>query len=350
MRRVLCVIALAAAAAGAQEPTLKVGTDAPPLAIAKWVKGDPVTIEKGRIYVVEFWTTADEGAMPRLSELQDTYKDKVTFIGVATQDDRGNTLDAVEAMVKDKGPAMGYTVAWDDGEKTRAAWLAAAGVRGIPCAFIVDGNGKIAFFNHPLLLDLPLSRLVAGKWDPVKGPEEMQAGIKLAQEILQMDRRMALSALETFEKEFPELAWTEVVRSRTASSLPAAKLRMLLLAGRNDDATALGTKLLEKGVKFNNPMALNEVAWLIVDPEMKIAKRDLDLAMNAATKAVELTKGEDGAILDTLARVYCWKGDLAKAIEIQTTAVEKAAGNAEMADELQTILDQYKAEAAAKKE
>ncbi len=345
MLRILCVIALVAVAAQAQGPTLKVGSDAPPLTIAKWVKGDAVTLEKGRLYVVEFWTTANEIAMPRLSELRDTYAGKVTFIGVATQDE-DNTLEAVESMVKDKGPAMGYTVAWDDGGKTRAAWLAAAGVRGVPCAFVVDGDGKIAYFGHPLLIDFPLGRLVAGKWDPVKGPEEMQAAFKRAEEMLQMDRNMALNAFPAFEKDYPELAWSEAIRSNTASSLPTAKFRMLLLSGRNDDATALGTKLVEKGVKYNNSMVLNEVAWLIVDPDMQIENRDLDLAMTAATKAVELSKGENGSILDTLARVCFWKGDLPKAIEIQTKAVEKADGNE--VGQLQETLDEYMAKAVAK--
>jgi len=353
MLRTLALIALVAVAAEAQEATLRVGSDAPPLAIAKWVKGDPVTFEKGRLYVVEFWAATDVGciaAMPHLSELQDTYKDRITFIGVTTQDEKGNTLEAVEKLAQEKGAGMGYTVAWDDAAKTYAAWMTAAGVQRVPCSFVVDGNGKIACIDHPVMLDLPLARLVAGKWDPVKGPEDVRTGLRLAHEMLQMDRRMALNALETFEKEYPELAWTEAVQSRGASSLPTSKFRMLLLAGRNDEATALGAKIVEKGARFDNPMVLNEVAWLIVDPEMQIAKRDLDLAMKAAEKAVELSKGEDGAILDTLARVYHWKGDLGKAIEIQTKAVEKAAGDAEMLAELQTVLDQYKAEAAAKRE
>lgn len=353
MLRMLSMIALAAVAAEAQEATLKVGSDAPPLTIAKWVKGDAVTLEKGRIYVVEFWATwcgPCIAGMRHLSELQETYKDKITFVGVTAQDARGNTLEAVETMVKEKGPAMGYTVAWDDAGKTNGAWMTAAAQGGIPTSFVVDGNGKIAYIGHPITLDIPLSRLVAGKWDPVKGPEEIQAGLKRASEIVQMDRRMALDAFPAFERDYPELVWTEAVRSNGASSLPTSKLRMLLLAGRNDDAAALGAKLVQRGVKFNNPMELNLVAWLIVDPQMEIEKRDLDLAMNAATKAVELSGGEEGAILDTLARVYYWKGDLTKAIEIQTKAVEKAAGNEEMLPDLQGALEQYQAEAAAKKE
>ncbi len=346
MLRVLCVIALATVAARAQEATLKVGSDAPPLTIAKWVKGDAVHLEKGRIHVVAFWTAGDvrsTACLPRLSELQDEYKDKATFVAVASD---GDTLEAVEAMTKEMGPAMGYAVAFDDGAKTKAAWLAAAGVKGVTCAFVVDSNGKIAFFGHPFLIDFPLGRLAAGKWDAAKGPEEMQAAFRRAEAVVQMDRSVALASLAAFEKEYPELAWTRAVSGRGLMSLPTTKFRLLLLAGKSEEARTLGNALVERGVKFNDPFILNLVSWLIVDPEMELAERDLDLAMTAAEKAVELTKGEEGAILDTLARVYYWKGDLTKAIEIQTKAVEKDAGD----ETLQGALDEYKEKAAAKKE
>lgn len=304
------------------------------------MKGDPVAFEKGKIYVVEFWATwcgPCVASMPHLSELQDAYKDKVTFVGV-TKEDEHNTLEAVEAMVKERGPGMGYTVAWDDAGKTYDAYMKAAGQNGIPCSYVVDGDGKIAYIGHPVTLDLVLAWLVAGTWDPAQGPAKMGALYQRAQEIFQMDRSMAFPALVTFEKENPEMA----------PMIEEAKFHLLLRAGKTADASAVGAKMVEKGIRFNSPEKLNQVAWTIVDPATDLKDRDLDLAMKAAQKAVELTKGEDGAILDTLARAHYWKGDLAKAIEIQTKAVEKAASNPEMLSELQDVLEAYKAEAAEK--
>ena len=61
--------------------------------------------------------------MPHLSQLQRDYKDKhVTVIGM-TSVDKTNTLEAVNAMVKEKGDGMDYTVAFDDGRKTNEAWM-----------------------------------------------------------------------------------------------------------------------------------------------------------------------------------------------------------------------------------
>jgi tetratricopeptide (TPR) repeat protein len=84
-------------------------------------------------------------------------------------------------------------------------------------------------------------------------------------------------------------------------------------------------------------MTLNYLAWTILDtPEMK--NRDLDLALDFAKKAADLTKHEDCAILDTLARAYFEKGDLDKAIEIQAQALEKC--------EMAKTLAKYKAKKA----
>ena len=50
-------MAWATLAPGAAAQDLKLGDPAPPLAITEWVKGEPVALEKGKIYLVEFWAT-----------------------------------------------------------------------------------------------------------------------------------------------------------------------------------------------------------------------------------------------------------------------------------------------------
>lgn len=58
-------IRLAAAAAlilsvsaGALAQELTIGSSAPPLKIAKWIKGTPIDgFEKGKVYVLEFWAS-----------------------------------------------------------------------------------------------------------------------------------------------------------------------------------------------------------------------------------------------------------------------------------------------------
>jgi tetratricopeptide (TPR) repeat protein len=118
------------------------------------------------------------------------------------------------------------------------------------------------------------------------------------------------------------------------------KYQLMMEAGDAAGAHKAGMALVEKAVKEKNAMALNQIAWNIVDPEANVKNKDLELALKAADEAVKLTKSEDGMILDTLARVYWVKGDKAKAIELQTKAVEKVP--AEEKDQIQKSLDEYK--------
>ena len=71
-----------------------------------------------------------------------------------------------------------------------------------------------------------------------------------------------------------------------------------------------------------NGLVLNDIAWTIVDPQTWLKKRDLDLAENAANLAVQNTRRQSGAILDTLAWTYFQKGEKDKAIETEKEALK----------------------------
>lgn len=317
---------------------LSVGDKAPPLSIEKWVKGEPITgFEKGRVYVIEFWATWCGPCimqMPHLTSLQKEHKkDGVTIIGVSRKDRNGNTLELVEEMVKEKGDGMGYTVAWDKGSETFNAYMAAAGQQGIPCSFVVDGNGTIAYIGHPMWLDYPLEGLIKGDWDAASGKEKIAKAQERLMAIYQevdADPEGAIKKIEAFEKEYPSVA-----------PMVADMKYVLMVQTENPAAGETGRKIVEKAVKDKDAAKLNQIAWQIVDPEGQIKKRDLDLAMLAATKGVELTNEKDAAVLDTLARVHFWKGDIDKAIEWQKKAIARAEGG--MKDQLEGVLKEYEA-------
>ena len=338
-------IALALAAAlfqtAPQKPTLAVGSPAPALTIEKWVKGAPVAgFEKGKMYVVEFWATwcgPCIASMPHLSELQREYKDKgVTFIGVTSEDPR-NSLEQVEAMVKEKGDGMGYTVAWDKGRATTDAFMKAADQRGIPCSFLVDGTGKIVYIGLPMFLDMPLEGMAAGTWDIEKGNAavaEARVALREINAAFQNDKKGVSAKIAAFEAKYPLLT----------HAVEPLKFDALMFAGDFPAAYARGSKLVDEAIEKKDSFALNTIAWKIVDPEMGWATLDLDLAMRAAEKAVAFTQEKKPEIIDTLARVHFLKGDVKKAIEHQTKAVELATGA--MKESLQKALDEYKAKAA----
>jgi thiol-disulfide isomerase/thioredoxin len=311
---------------------LAVGDQAPELKIAKWVKGDAVaSFQPGKVYVVEFWATwcgPCIASMPHLTALQGHFAPKgVTIIGV-TSVDPNNALEQVEALVAGKGDGIGYTVAWDDGSKTNEAYMKASGQRGIPCSFLVDGKGTIAYIGHPMGLDIPLAEVVAGTWDPVKGKARVGEVMKRMQQLAASDATEPgqKAKVDAFLAEFPTMA----------GQFASTQFHALLGAGKLDAAYAAGKKVVEAAIAHKNEMDLNDVAWSIVDPEQKLERRDLELAMQAAQKAVEFTKEKDGAILDTLARVWFWKKDYQKALEWQKKAV-----TASPREDLKKALEEY---------
>ncbi len=299
----------AAAKPAAIEPgSLTVGNPAPALSIAKWVKNSPVnSFEKGKVYVVEFWATwcgPCIKSMPHLSELQKKYTDKgVTIIGVTSEDPRNN-LQGVESMVAKKGDTMGYTVAWDSGRSTSDSYMTAAAQSGIPTAFIVDQNGVIAWIGSPFVMDEPLEKIVAGKWD-----------IDAARSAFEADRASDMA----------QITFSRALKSKDAAKIIDAAPKLMAFAGQN-------------------PGIYNYIAWGIVDPGRKLDVKSnpklVEIALDAAEKANKATDGKEPGILDTLARVHFVKGDTAKAIEIQTKAVALAENEKDKA-ELESSLKEY---------
>lgn len=340
--------------------TLTVGDKAPALAIEKWVKGSPVsTFEKGKVYVVEFWATwcgPCVAGMPHLTEVQSKFKSKgVTVIGVTSADPR-NTLEAVEKMVKDKGDEkMGYTVAWDKERTTNEAYMQAAKQRGIPCAFVVNQDGIVAWIGHPMEMDEPLDQIVAGKFDIKAAGEEFkkrqaeEAAEMAAQE--ELSKVMQLARKQDFAGAVKAADEVMAKRPELAANVATIKFRLLLTGTKEyEKAYAFAREAAEKYFS-KNAQALNDMAWTILDAE-GVDRRDADVAMLLAKKAVELTKESDGMILDTLALAHFQKGDIQKAAEIQKKAIElvsKDGAPEDMVAEMKGRLEKFE-QAAKKKE
>jgi thiol-disulfide isomerase/thioredoxin len=165
-------LCLCVARASAEGP-LSVGDPAPKMQVKEFVKGKEVKqFEKGKVYVVEFWATwcgPCRTSIPHLTELQKKNKD-VVFIGVSVFE---NDQSKVKPFVEEMGAKMDYRVALDvvpDGGKRQDGfmaknWMIAAKQGGIPTAFIIDGEGRIAWIGHPMRMEDPLTKIVAGKWD-----------------------------------------------------------------------------------------------------------------------------------------------------------------------------------------
>ncbi len=328
---------------------LIVGSKAPELAIADdgWVQGDKVaSFESGKVYVVEFWATwcpPCRDSIPHLSEMNTKFKDKgVTFIGVSDE-----PTTKVKPFVEKMGKKMNYTVVVDPKRIVSKAWMEAAKQGGIPTAFVVDKAGNIAWIGHPMDgLDKVIAKVTDGKYDPKKEAENSKKAAENGKKIAALKEELS----DAFGNE----EWDKMVKladellaldPALAKTVGTAKFNALL-RGKMDypAAYAYANKLVDGDLK-DEPEALNEIAWYIVD-EQGVVKRDFELAMRAATRAAEVTKFKNGMILDTLARVYFETGNVDKAIEWQTKAVEFT--DRDNKQQIEDTLAKYKAAKAKK--
>jgi len=141
----------------------KLGDAAYPLTGLTWIKGSPVTIAPGKVYVVEFWATwcpPCRKSIPHLTELAKKYADRVVFVGVSNED-----VATVKPFVADQGDQMAYNVAVDIAGKVVDGYMTAFGQGDIPTAFVVDAAGKVVWLGHPMdnLGDV-LDKVLAGTY------------------------------------------------------------------------------------------------------------------------------------------------------------------------------------------
>ena len=149
--------------------SLKIGDPAPAMKMRRWIKGTMVNeFQKGKIYVVEFWATwclPCIAGMPHLSKLAKEYRNKVTVTGISILERARTTEHQVDSFVNSMGSKMDYHVGREDSNFMAKNWLNAAGERGIPFAFVIDQQGRIAWMGHPKKLDPVLAKLANGTWD-----------------------------------------------------------------------------------------------------------------------------------------------------------------------------------------
>jgi thiol-disulfide isomerase/thioredoxin len=309
--------------------SLKGGDPAPPLKVSKWLQGEEVRgFEPGKVYVVEFWATwcgPCIAFMPHLAELQARYRDKgVTVIGFTSRDMLGkpdHTEAVVTEFVQKRGPKLKYTFGYADDGTAADAWLKAAGREGIPCSFVVDKAGRIAYIGHPLYLPLVLPKVVEGTAGAREISAEMtqvEAEFGVVSGDLARDPRAGLRALKAFEARYPPLA--DFVPSARA------KLSYLPKYGGAGEAKEYAEGLVARAVERGDRLTLSMVASILRRGDGKEDKELLAVALKAAEAEVRLTGGTDCQALVNLAGAYSAAGDGAKAKEYARKAVEAAAG------------------------
>lgn len=350
-----------------QAQTLRVGGSAPELKIDKWVKGEPVTeFQDGKVYVVEFWATwcgPCVQSIPHLTKLQEKYADKgLTIVGI-TSAETGNDFDQIVSKVESFAAEkkMGYTVAIENpkGERpTSVNYMQAANQRGIPAAFIVDGNQRIAYIGHPLnpAFDTTLSQVIAGEFNMESALREANDAAKAEAKIAEVRKKgdPILAEVNTMmgEGNFSgALARVDdVVRLDSDIYGQVAFTKFQFLMGHPDETVRDQAGALKYAETLMNDLASgnatlqNQLAWVLATmPEAP--EGAAPLAVRLGENAVKLTTWSDADYVDTLAAAYNANSQHDMAVKTQMKAIETATNDQQKA-EFQQRLEQYQAKLA----
>lgn len=350
----IVLVGLALAASAAPEPagiTLKIGDPAPKLQLDKWLKGEAIKeFEKGKIYVIECWATwcgPCIASMPHVTAMQAKFKDKgVVVIGVNVWE---RDLAAPEPFVKKMGDKMGYSVATDvlpitdDGSTGPGAmattWLQAAGRNGIPCSFIVDRQGKIAWIGYPMEMERPLKLIADNKFDiaaEAKFTEQMDGlNAQFVKAIKAKDNDKALATLDQMFTLNPSMS----------CQYSATKLSLLIRKGDYAGANTLAATLAADASSDADSVAAPLAAALMSAADLE--KVDTSLAVKLATRAYEANGREGWQYQLLLAKAYAVNKEYDKAVKMQTQAIGQTPAQIKARE--QKTLEEYAQKAAEKK-
>jgi tetratricopeptide (TPR) repeat protein len=258
--------------------------------------------------------------MPHLGELQSEYKDKgLTVIGY-TSKDPNNTAEKVAEFVSKRGPKLGYTFAYGDDQKTYQAWMTAADQHGIPCSFVVDQHGKLAYIGHPMFLGEVLPKVIAGTWKAEQGAAEVAELEKdvndMFAKLQNSDASAALKDLAEFQTRRPGLA--------KIPFFEGPKISLLIKNKQFDEAKKAIDSILEKAIARDDAGALATIARSLQGPEVKENKEFAERLLKAADAMLKISGDKDLGALLTVADAYFSLGDKAKARTYAKRAVDAA--------------------------
>ena len=340
---------------------LKVGDPAPATRPETMLQGEAVKdFQKGEVYVFECWASwcgPCVAAIPHLNELHKQMGKKgVVITGVNVWESERDAASAQRAkdFLKAQGGKMSYRVALG-GKAFIKDWLEAAEVNGIPHAFVV-ADGKIAWTGHP-------AQLTAEMLGDILTGTPLAAAPPVADKIPQRRLSKPAAPAGTAPND-PEMAaaqakldaLSEAMRARdwdaAEKALPAAagvlpkqegrelrdsiEAQIGLARGKPAKFYAQLQKLADE--EFDDPEALNEIAWRLLTMKAFAQNPNLALAEKCAVQSVKLTKEEHPDKLDTLARLRWLQGKKEEAIRLQIKSVDKAEAGP-MREALQKTLD-----------
>jgi len=311
-----------AIAGGVSAASLDVNSPAPKLSIAEWVQGDPVDLQKEagkRVVMVEFWAVwcpPCKESVPLLTKLQSKFKDQLLVVGVTAPDSRGNSPSAIRKFVKDQAANMTYHVGIDDRDATTDAYMGAAEAVGIPHAFLVGKDVKIAWHGSPLddKLESVIEGLTRGTYDPKTEAE-------VDRRFQQLERAIMRGQWETVRT-----GLTEILKISPANSQAMRMLWQTLVLEMNkpEEFRSWSREHIQRN--RSNARVMSVLAANCLEAPAT-AGQFPDVTLDAALAAYEGARPKDASTVSLYARALHQVGALDRAIALQREAVDLAQGD-----------------------
>lgn len=310
----------------------------------------------------------------------------------ATEDEKKTEEPKKKAEATTYGElTSAYCLTTDPDGSVKTDYMEAAGQNGIPTSFIVGKTGLIEWIGHPMSMDEPLSEVVAGKWDREAFLEEFRKEqerellmAKLSKRMQKGDTEGALTLLddaiagaegdEETVSAYQQLKFRVRVSSAATkiqgdeveeglaeldniskdatdaekSQISMLRVNLLLSKGLHEDVINTLTAMTES--EMPDSSMLNQLSWQIYEAAKEDEEFPKELVEAATTAAEKAVAGdpENGMILDTLAHLLHLQGELDRAIELQSKAVDNAGDAPESAvEEMSAFLKKIKKEKAA---
>lgn len=316
---------------GVETAVLRLG-DPVPAYTPTWLKGGPVPwLEPGKLYLVECWASwcgPCVGTIPHVDAMHRKYRERgLTVIGQNVwEEDR----EAIRTFVEQQGDAMSYPVAVDDGSFARQ-WLQAAGVNGIPHAFVVR-DGRLLWRCHPgELKDDDIERMLDGSFDVAAASKASEAKSALY--------GRAMATMEDGDWTSAQLSLDAIVGEQGDEEFAQFfQLPLLLGLGKFEDAAELARQMASGALTKPAMDLLGAMAKFRVgvqSPEI------LALGLEAADKA--LTEDRSPYMLMMVAEVRALAGQFREAVPLVEEALKGAERDGKVPSLLKKLLEALEA-------
>lgn len=151
--------------------SLNIGSISPKLAVQDWYYGAPITnIEKGRFYVVEFWSTWCSPCLKSFlpfNRIARKFKTKATFLSVNVLEKKNYPKERAKQIIDSLNRTMklDFSVGFEEEKKISEGWFGKIWDASVPLVVLIDSTQQISWIGDIENLKEHLTKVLNGEWD-----------------------------------------------------------------------------------------------------------------------------------------------------------------------------------------